>query len=293
MSNSRQIAERYLELSTRLGEGPVWDDENDSLLFVDILEGLVFIHSPRKGLTRSINIGRHVGAVVPRLKGGLVVAVREGFGFLDGDEFTLFASPYDARPNMRMNDAACDPIGRWFAGSMAYDGASGAGEVWRLDLDQTLSVAIQDVTISNGMGWSADGRTCFYIDTPTKSVDAFDYDVDRGVMSKRRIFADLRAEEGLPDGLALDSEGGIWVAMYGGGCLVRLTPRGNVDCRIEVPLARLVTSCVFGGDDLSRLFITTAAEPMSPSDLKVQPNAGGLFVCEPGWAGLPPVAYGG
>ncbi len=284
----------YLDIVTRLGEGPRWDGVKQRLLFVDILAGIVYECDVAAESVRSFHVGQHVGAVAPRASGGFVVAVQEGFGSIgEGGEYRPISTPYRKRFDVRMNDGACDPVGRFFAGSMAYDGSPGAGELWRLDWDGTCQRVLSDVSISNGIGWSADGNTCYYTDTPTRRIDSFVYDVSRGGLSERQVFANLACLEGIPDGLTLDSEGGVWVALYGGNSIVRLGDNGALTFTVTVPGAALVTACTFGGPDLDRLYITTAQEPMSESERMVQSHAGRLFVCKPGWTGFAAVPYAG
>ncbi|HXY91948.1 MAG TPA: SMP-30/gluconolactonase/LRE family protein [Acidimicrobiia bacterium] len=286
-------ASPYLDVGAHHGEGVVWDAARRRLLFVDITTNRIFDHDPATGTTHSVDIGRHVGAVAPRARGGFVVAVREGFGVVQDGRIEVVAAPYARDPSIRMNDGACDPAGRFLAGSMAYDIRSGAGTLFRLDADLSLHVMLRDVSISNGIDWSSDGTRCFYVDTPTGRIDVFDYDVGDGTMTNRQPFVTVDPAAGGPDGLTIDREGGVWVALYGGSAVHRYAPDGELSCRVAVAGARLVTSCCFGGADHGDLYISTSTEHLSADERAAQPNAGRLFVVRPGWHGRPAPAFAG
>jgi len=262
-----------------LGEGPVWDDQDQALYWVDIPEGLVH-RMDSGGSFTSWDIGQPAGAVVPRASGGLVVAVRDGFVALDpaSGAVTPLAEVEPDRPENRMNDGSCDRAGRFFAGTMADDERPHAGTLYRLDPDLSVTTLVTGVGISNGIGWSPDERLMYYIDSHAHQVDIFDYDPATGEIDGRRPFAAVGGGDVVPDGLTVDADGGVWVAVWGGNAVLRHDPDGRVVQSVELPAAR-VSSCAFGGPDLDRLFITTAAGPGS--------LAGALFVCEPGVTGQP------
>src|SRR5918999_4891566 len=180
----------------------------------------------------------------------------------------------------RMNDGKCDPAGRFWAGTMAMDGARGRGALYRLDADRSVARMLGAVSVSNGLAWSADSSTMYYIDTPTGSVDAFEFDADAGAISGRRPFVKIDGGDGMPDGMTIDSEGGLWVALWGGGAVHRYDAGGRLDGIVEVP-ASLTTSCTFGGSDLGDLYITTASTGLGEAELRDQPLAGSLFCCRP------------
>jgi sugar lactone lactonase YvrE len=184
--------------------------------------------------------------------------------------------------NVRMNEGGCDPDGRFYCGSMAYDERPGAGALYRLDPDGSVHVVLENVTISNGLEWSPDGSKTYYNDTPTQRIDVFDYDGESG-LTGRRPFAEIPVEAGGPDGLTVDEEGGVWVALYGGAAVRRYTPDGMLDEVIEVP-AKQVTACTFGGSGLDQLFISTSREDLKPGE---DPLAGSLFVATVHVAGIP------
>ncbi|MER5308576.1 SMP-30/gluconolactonase/LRE family protein [Streptomyces sp. NPDC002773] len=287
-------------LPGRLTEGPVWDDRRQELLWVDIPEGLVHRAAltdeqgrPDLGPVATLRFDRPVGAALPCASGALLAAAGTSFLHLDQDrpvteavELAAPALPEDGLPR-RMNDAAVDPAGRLLAGTMAYDESPGAGALYRLD-GEGLVTLIDSVTISNGLGWSPDGTRLYYADSPTTRVDVFTYDTVTGTLSDRRPFAVL--DRGVPDGLTVDSEGRVWVAVWGGGEVLAFTPQGALHARVEVPASH-VTSCAFAGPDLDVLVITTATEGLDEDRRRAEPEAGRLFACRPGARGLPTPPY--
>jgi len=188
---------------------------------------------------------------------------------------------------VRMNDGATDPHGRFYCGSMAYDLTAGAGALYRLDPGGAVSVVLPSVTCSNGLAWSPDGATAYYIDSMTYRIDVFSYEGGAGLVA-RRPFVALAVDEGLPDGLAVDREGGVWVAFFGGSAVRRYAGAGRLDEVLELPVSQ-VTACTFGGPALEELYITTSRLDVPEGD---QPEAGSVFRARPGVTGLPPVPFG-
>lgn len=274
-------AELVADVHAQLGEGPLWDARTDELLWVDILAGIVHRFDPATGADRAFDAGSYVGAVVPRTRGGYALAVAAGFALAtdEGKVSPLTAVGHDEA--VRMNDGACDSAGRFWAGSMRLDEGRGGGCLYRLDADHRVDAICRGVTISNGIAWSPDDTLLYYVDTPTRAIEMFDFDVATGAATGRRVLVTV---DGLPDGLVVDEDGFLWVAFWGGGEVRRYSPQGELAAVIEVP-ATHTTKCAFGGPDLSNLYITTAAGE--------EPHAGGLFVAEPGVAGLPARAYAG
>jgi sugar lactone lactonase YvrE len=262
-----------------LGEGPVWDARDQSLYWVDILESRVH-RMAADGSFSSWDTGQPVGAVVPRASGGLVVAVRDGFMALDpgSGSLTTLAEVEKDQPGNRMNDGSCDRAGRFYAGTMAADESPGAGALYRLDPDLSVTTLVTGVGTSNGIGWSPDERLMYYVDSQAHRVDVFDYEPATGQIGGRRPFKAVGEGEVVPDGLTVDAVGGVWVATWEGYALLHLDPGGQLIETVDLPAAR-VTSCVFGGPDLDRLYITTAEGPGE--------SGGALFVCEPGETGQP------
>lgn len=270
------------------GEGPVWDGSVGVLRWVDMLAGDILTMDSGGDVER-----RHVSdvaaAVRPRLAGGLVVAVERGFVLVDADWNIGPVARAFSNPQVRMNDGGCDPCGRFFCGSMAYDMAPGAGALYRLDADGRIKTILDGVTISNGIAWSRDGRRVYFIDSGTGRVDVFDYDLDEGSLHDRRPLVSIPVELGMPDGMALDEEGGIWVALWGGGAVHRYSEKGVLDEVVPLPASQ-VTACAFGGPELADLYITTSRIGVAEDE---QPAAGALFRVEPGIRGLPTHGFAG
>jgi len=268
------------------GEGPVWSDRWGGLRWVDMLAGDVLSLGADGAVSR-----RHVADVVaalrPRRQGGAVLAVERGFALEDADGVVTPLDPVWQDDGVRMNDGGCDPHGRFYCGSMAYDQRPGAAGLYRLDPDGTTTTVLEGVTISNGLEWSPDGSRAYYNDTATHRIDVFDYDPDTG-LTGRRPFAEI-PDGGSPDGLTVDAQGGVWVALFDRGAVWRFTPEGRHDGVVDVPAGK-VTACTFGGPDLDQLFITTSQEGLQPGE---DPLAGALFRADVGVAGLPAREFGG
>lgn len=255
----------------KLGESPLWDSEHSRLMWVDIASTAVHEFDPVTGRDRFERFDVPVGAVAHRDGAGYVFAAGMGFATCDWPRTELAWLAMVDR-GQRMNDAACDPAGRFLAGTLAPDYMNSAA-LYRLDRGEA-SLLLEDVSISNGLDWSPDGHTMYYIDTPLERVDVFDYDVAAGTISTRRTLVDLHDVPGRPDGLTVDAEGGIWVAMARGGAAVRrFTPGGRLDHVVEMAVPN-VTSVAFGGADLDDLYITTSQFGAGYGDL---PHEGALF----------------
>lgn len=282
-----------LDAKAEIGEGPVWDDHSGELVWVDIAGGLVHRTKP-DGTDSVLDVGRHVGAVGLRQDGGLVLAANDGFRLQDqGSTETRLVAAVEADDEAtRMNDGWCDPAGRFYAGTMGYSKAPGLGALYRLGPDGTATKVVSDVTISNGLDWADDGRTMYYIDTPTQALDAFDWDRATGDLSNRRRVIDFPLADGAPDGLKIDAEGHIWIAFWGGWSVRRFTPGGRLETEIRLPVSH-VTSMAFGGDDLGDLYITSAWSELSPAQRAAEPLAGALFRCRPGVVGRPSPRFDG
>ncbi|MEU0104077.1 SMP-30/gluconolactonase/LRE family protein [Streptomyces sp. NPDC006251] len=268
-----------------LGEGPTWDAVAGRLLWIDILGSRVHTYDPATGRRTTRRTEQHVGAVKPRAGGGLVLNLRDGVGLLDPDG-TFRWLHHEPVPGRRANDAAIAPDGALWAGTMRYDEAPGGGTLSRVTGEGTVEVVLDDVAVSNGTGWSPDGRLMYYIDSPTRRVDVFDY--ADGRISGRRTLAVIEEDAGFPDGLTVDAEGCVWVALWQGSAVRRYTPGGELDRVIELPVP-LVTACAFGGPDLTDLHVTTARTGLTePPAL-----AGSLFVVPGAGKGLAQPAFAG
>jgi sugar lactone lactonase YvrE len=282
-------------LGATLGEGPRWDAAGRRLLAVDIEGRTLHRIDPATGEDRPLELGQRIGVAVPVEGGGLLLALARLLAVLD--EAANRMDPVAALPHgddVRTNDGACDPAGRFFVGTMALDERPGGGALYRYSAAAGLELVLADVTLSNGIGWSPDGGRMYYVDSPTHRVDVFDYDAATGEPDGRRPFATVAPEDGTPDGLAVDGEGGVWVALYGGGAVRRYDADGRLDRIVQVP-ATNVTSCCFGGDDGRSLFVTTARQGLSPAQLEREPDAGSVFVTRIDVAGPParPFAHAG
>ena len=271
------------------GEGPVYDPLTDELLWVDIPAGLVNVArlGPVLSEGRSYQVGDVVGAVVPRRDpaDGWVVASRHGFSALDrSGVVTAIAEPEHTAD--RMNDGKCDPFGGFWAGSM---GPEGTASLYRLAPDGTCRTALAGVTTSNGLAWR-DPEHVYYVDTPTRRVDLLTVTPDGTVADRRPAFA-VPAEMGFPDGLTIDVDGRLWVALWGGGAVACFAPDGTVLTTVDVDAAQ-VSCCTFAGPDLATLVITTSQESYTPGRSAAEPWSGHLFLADVGARGLPPYRFG-
>ncbi|TFC20795.1 SMP-30/gluconolactonase/LRE family protein [Cryobacterium algoritolerans] len=272
------LAEQFTDPVAFHGEGPVWSDSWGGLRWVDMFAGDIL--SLDGDTVNRRNVGPFVATLRPRQSGGAVIALERGFALEDAaGELTRLDQLWNIA-GMRMNEGGCDPHGRFYCGSMAWDQRARAGSLYRLDGDGRVTVVQDDLTISNGLEWSPDGSLAYYNDTRTGRVAVFDYDEEFG-LTGLRTFAEIPAEAGYPDGLTVDSEGCVWVALYAGGAVRRYTPDGTLDGVVEVGAHR-VTACTFGGPRLDRLFITTSREDLVPGE---DPLAGSLFVADVGVTG--------
>jgi sugar lactone lactonase YvrE len=278
-------AERVTDAVAYHGEGPVWSPAWGGLRWVDMLAGDVLALAADGSVER-----RHVGAVCaavrPRRAGGAVFGVERGFALEEEDGTLTVLDELWSDEDVRMNEGACDPDGRFYCGSMASDKRPGGGALYRLDADRSVKVVLDAVTISNGLDWSPDGTRAYYNDTDTYRVDVFDYDGHAG-LTGRRPFAETG--DARPDGLTVDAEGGVWVALSNGGAVRRYAPDGALDDVVELPVTK-VTACTFGGPDLDELFVTTSREGLEPG---AEPSAGSLFRAAVGIRGLPVREFAG
>jgi sugar lactone lactonase YvrE len=281
-----------------LSEGPRWHEERQELLWVDILGRQMHrgTLSADGALERveTISVDRHIGAVAPVAGGGYVLAAGQGFLFVDDTgSIRELAQPEGGHPDVRMNDGACDPQGRFWAGTMAYDEAPGAGTLYRLEPDGGCTTMLTGLTISNGIGWSPDASTMYLNDSGTRRLDAFRFGGASGEISDRRTLVQVDQPGVAPDGLTVDEEGGIWVALWNGGAVHRYAPDGSFLASVRLPVQR-PTSCAFGGASRDTLFVTSARADLDDDALGRQPDAGKVFAIEGlGVRGLPCLPYRG
>jgi sugar lactone lactonase YvrE len=268
------------------GEGPVWHPDWGGLRFVDMLAGDVMTLRA-DGSVERCHVGSVAAAVRPRRGGGAVIGVERGFALEDPDGTVTTLPPLWDDPGVRMNEGGCDPDGRFYCGSMAYDQSAGAASLYRLGPDGSVAVVLDQVTVSNGLEWSPDGSRAYYNDTATFTISVFDYDSAAG-LTDRRAFAQL-PDGGRPDGLTVDVDGGVWTAVSNGSAVYRYSPDGVLQQKLAVPASK-VTACTFGGEHLDQLFITTSQENV---DTRADPLAGSVFRAEVGVTGVPVRLFAG
>ena len=287
--------ELILDARATLGEGAFWDTVTKRLFWLDILQSQLHRFDPATKQDEVFDIGEHVGTVVTRAKGGVMLAVKRGLASYDLETKTLklVAEPEKDKPKNRFNDGKCDPKGRFWAGTLAYDETVGAGALYRLDADGSVKVMEKNVSCSNGLAWDLWRRLFYFIDSPTRTVVAYDYNHADGSIENKRIVVQAAVEDGFPDGMAIDVDGKLWVAHWGSSQVIRWDPdTGRALKRIKLPVSQ-VTSCAFGGNRLDKLYITSARIGLTDAQLLKEPQAGGLFVVTPGILGVEQTAYAG
>jgi sugar lactone lactonase YvrE len=264
-----------------LGEGPRYDATCRKLLWVDVDAGRLLRADPdRLDTATETTIDATLGAAAPAIGGGWIVAAGRGLSTLGPDGVTTLLAELEPAGN-RMNDGACDPRGRFWAGSMALDERPGAGSLYRLDPDGDATTVLTGLTIANGLGWSPDGATMYHADSGPGTITAYDFDADSGRLERPRVI--VRTRDGVPDGLTVDDEGLLWVAHFGGASVVRYEPSGREVGRVPLPVSQ-PTSCALVG---TSLIITTASRDVADSE----PDAGRLFAADVGVTGPPAVPY--
>ena len=276
-----------LDARVELAEGPIWDGA--TLTWVDLLGGVVNRLSLDGVPGPPLEVGRRVGCAVPCADGGLMLATETGFA----REHELVAPVHTDAPDSFLNDGRVDALGRLWAGTVAVapDGGpvAGGGALYRLDPDLSVTMVRSGVTLSNGMDWSPDGRTFYYVDSASGGIDAYDFDLDAGTLGPPRRVVEIDPRSGFADGMCVDAAGALWTAVWGTGEVRRYTPDGALDATIRLPVSQ-PTSCAFAGDVL---VITTAWHRLSSQDRAREPLAGGLFACSPGVRGRPEHRFGG
>lgn len=280
----------FSEVRAELGEGPVWDVERQRLVWVDIDGQLVHVTAADGGSTRSHPTGAPVGAAALQRGGGLLLALGAGFARLsleDGEIRPLLNAPGVDPAVARMNDGEVDPAGRYWAGTKAYDNAPGGGRLFRLDAGGHVETVLESVTISNGLAWSHDGGTLFYVDTPTRAIARYPFEMAGGTLGERAVHADTSGLSGSPDGMTIDADGNLWVAFWGGWCVRCFSGEdGSLLEEVAMPVEQC-SSVQFGGRDLRTLFVTSAATGLDEQQLASQPDAGRVHVVEVGVEGVP------
>ena len=283
-----------IDARATLGEGPLWHTRRQRLIWVDIEGHDLHVSDPATAADERMHIAEHIGCVVSAGDDLLVLGLRSGFSVLDlaTGRRAHIDDPELHLPDNRFNDGKCDPAGRLWAGTMAIDEAHGAGTLYCLHPDLSVHRKVPGVSVSNGLEWSLDHRTMYYVDSPTRRIVAYDYDEATGdIENQRRVFH-VPEGAGFPDGMTIDGEGCLWVALWDGRRVVRVAPdTGDIVEHVDMPVSR-PTSCAFGGPDLDQLFITSASN--LPADQRArEPKAGGVFRVRPGVKGLPAVDFAG
>uniref|UniRef100_UPI0037E8FD20 regucalcin isoform X2 n=1 Tax=Semicossyphus pulcher TaxID=241346 RepID=UPI0037E8FD20 len=276
--------ECVVKAAALVGEGPVWEESEQMLLFVDIAGQKIHRWSPTTNQIQSVETSDMVGFVVPRRSGGYVAGVGRSLVAVDwsNQTQTLLLEVDKNKPNNRLNDGKVDPIGRLLAGTMGKEVRPAElerqqGSLFSVTSDLTVSKHLSQVDISNGMDWSLDQKTFFYIDSLSLTVDAFDYDSNTGHLGNRRVVYRMEEGEGLPDGMTVDAEGRLWVACYNAGRVINIDPATGVRLQsVSLPVMK-TTSCCFGGPDFSDLYVTSASLGLDQSELRHQAEAGHTF----------------
>lgn len=288
-------AELVIDAKAALGEGPCWSSETNKLIWVDINGYKVHLFDPETGVNESLEIGQYVGAAVARENGGLLLALYHGFYFYDLEtkQLTAIEEPEGLIPTNRFNDGKCDPEGRFWAGTMVLKGDPGEANLYCMDTDLSVKRTLTGVTISNGMAWNIEKQLMYYIDTITKKIRSYDFDMKTGEMTNEQTVITISEGMGSPDGMTIDEEGMLWVAFFRGWNVIRFDPEtGETLEEISVPASQ-VTSCTFGGARLDELYITTARTGLSDEELETQPHAGGLFCVKLDIKGAPSYRFKG
>ncbi len=289
-------AEVVLRRPSTLGEGALWDADQQRLYWVDILEHRVFVFDPTTRENREFQVEEDVGTVVITRDEKILLALRSGFAELDPTDGTLrhLGDPRESPLEGRFNDGKCDPEGRFWAGTIVdSEEANGLGALYCLNTDHSVTRKLEGVTCSNGLCWSADRKTFYYIDTPTYQVRAFDFDARSGAIENSRVVIELTRQEGAPDGMTIDADDQLWIALFDGGKVLRVDPRsGERTYEVLVPGGGNVTSCALGGPELRQLYITTARVGLSLADVSTLPDAGSLFAAEVPASGVPSYRFG-
>lgn len=286
-------AEILLEARAFLGEGPSWDAAHQRLYWVDVFAGHLHLFEPRTGQDELIDLGRWAGCAAPTRSGGVILGLQDGIAKLDLNSRRLdyLAKPEAERPGNRFNDGKCSPEGRFLAGCMDNAEQQKNGSLYSLNPTGELKTLLTGTGISNGLAWSPDQKTFYYIDTPTREVKAFEYDRQSGEIANPRMVVSVPAGLGWPDGMTSDTRGYLWVALWGGAAVSVWDPfKGTLIEKIDMP-AKNVSSCVFGGVELNELYVTSARKNLGPEELAAYPASGNLFRVKTNATGMPTFVF--
>jgi sugar lactone lactonase YvrE len=286
--------ELVLDAKAALGEGPCWDEKTHTLYWINIYAGEIHVFSPESGSDRLIPVGEPIGCLAPTNAGELIIASQSGISLLDPATGTrkILAHPEEGLPRNRFNDGKCDPTGRFLAGTMDNAEKEASGSLYSLSPDGTLKTLLTGVRISNGLAWSPDHRILYFIDTPTRVVMAYEYDLATGDIANAREAVRVPEELGWPDGMTSDTDGNLWIAMWGGAALTKWDPASGRLLQTNPIPALNVTSCSFAGEGLTDLYITSARKGMNDGQLVQFPLTGGLFRLRTEVKGMPTFSFG-
>ena len=282
-----------LAAGDEVGEGPVWDDATSRLLRVDVPRCVVNVWDPATGYVEATTYDDPVSAVMTRRSApGWVVATGRDIVIQEPTSRVALASVDTDRPDSRLNDCKCDPQGRIWAGTLSTDHVPGAGSLYRIDPDGAVETARRGTTVSNGLGWSPAGDTMYFIDSATRRIDAFDFDAGPGAISGRRTLVDINLADALPDGMTVDADGGLWVCLFGGGCVRRYSPVGELEAEIRLPVT-IPTCPTFGGPDLDILYVTSSRRHLRPELAGRESSAGAVLAIVTDARGMPASRFDG
>lgn len=287
IQNNKDV-EIVIDSKSELGEGAIWNSETGELLWINITGKVLNFYNPKTDYNKEMFTGQRIGTVVPSMSGNVLVALQNGIYQFDPKTGTkkLISDPEENIANNRFNDGKCDPAGRFWAGTMSTKDKKNAGALYRLDTDLSIHKMIDNVSISNGIVWSLDKTKMYYIDTPTQKVVVYEYNNKTGEIGNEKVAVEIPKELGSPDGMTIDEDGNLWIALWGGSAVGCWNPEsGELLRTIKVP-AKNVTSCAFGDEDLGTLYITTARIGTSNEDLEKYPLAGGVFKTRLGVKGV-------
>jgi len=276
-----------------LGESPVWDAERNQLWFVDIKARRIHGWNDHGG-RQSYDVSGEIGSLVLRQNGGVLAAIDQSLLQIDFAPFSEqrveidFAEP----PRNRFNDGKCDAAGRYWVASMDNDCRRPSGRIWRITPDYAAKCMAEGHVVGNGFGWSPDNQWMYFTDSENRRIMIYPFEVEDGGLGRPEVFAEVPVDAGLPDGLAVDAEGHVWSAHWDGWRITRYRPNGDIDGVVPMPVPR-PTSLAFGGEDLSRLFVTSASMGLSDVELRDAPLSGGLFEVMPTACGLPAHRFSG
>ncbi|MEQ6120026.1 SMP-30/gluconolactonase/LRE family protein [Reichenbachiella sp. MALMAid0571] len=283
-----------LDAKARLGEGAIWHPVDKILYWVNIEGKSLHVFDPVSQNDKVYDVFERIGTVVPVKSGGVLLALQDGIAHFDleSGQIEYKIDPEKDLPDNRFNDGKCDPLGNFWVGSMPLDEKDAVGSVYKISPDFSVEKMITGVTVSNGICWSLDCRTMYYIDSPTRKIVAYNFNKNDATISNPEVVVNVEERLGFPDGMTIDSNGMLWVALWGGGAVGCWNPKtGKLIESIQLPAIN-VTSCAFGGENLDQLYITSARQGVTPEQLEKYPNSGDVFMAEMGVKGIPACLFG-